>query len=204
MELCGNIEAPMIIIDPNNKHYSTKLIDICRFNENIDPSEILKLKHEIRSRDRDRFTALMRLVSNKKLKSNIIPLINILHDEIGMVDERGTTALMHYCENKGNDAEIIKALSDEMRMQNIEGHTALMLLLVLNHNETLNFECVYTLHNEIGMKNTNNRTALDLFCEYRYRHLNKDLANQIIYFLRDEYNPKTFYMHVQDIKSLIK
>lgn len=105
MELCGNIEAPMIIIDPNNKHYSTKLIDMCRFNENIDSYEILKLKHEIRSKDRDGFTALMRLVLNKKLKSNILPLINILHDEIGMVDEIG--------------------------MQNIEGHTALMLLLVL-------------------------------------------------------------------------
>lgn len=127
--------------------------------------------------------------------------INEYKDEIGKTDSFNTTALIYYCLYDGSSSEIINALSSEIGMQDTEGYTALMGLMTDEH-ETIDIDCVLALRNEIGMKNHCNEYALDMFCTNIYRKLNKDLANQIVNILRDEYVPNRYYNGV-DIESII-
>lgn len=130
-----------------------------------------------------------------------IEKINEFKDDIGKIDKFNTTALMYYCLYDGKSTEIIDALSSEIGMQDTEGYTALMGFMTGEH-KTINIDCVLALRNEIGMKNQYNEYALDMFCANVYKDLDKDIANQIIYILRDEYTPNRYYNGV-DIESII-
>lgn len=127
--------------------------------------------------------------------------INKLKDDIGKTDDFKTTALMFYCLYDGKSSEIIDALSNEIGMQDTEGYTALMDFMTGEHN-TINIDCILALRDEIGMKNQYNEYALDMFCANVYKDIDKDIANQIINILRDEYKPNRYYNGV-DVESII-
>lgn len=127
-------------------------------------------------------------------------LLELKH-EIGIVDSNETTALMFYCMRDGKDPNIINLLSEEIGKQDFLGYTALMYLMFADH-EIINPECVYILRNEIGLRSNYCETSLRLFCENHYNKLNKDLANQIVTMLCDEYTIYDCYNNI-DIKSII-
>lgn len=179
----------------------SELMNLCCSNE-VYANQIQQLNDQICQTTLHGRTALMYLMTNTKLKTDRLPLIDALENEIGMESNRGATALMDYCHHNGQNVDVINRLKSEIGKQDIEGFSALMCMMSLNTSD-LNIDSVIALSDEIGLQKPDGKMALDLFCEYRYEFLDRDLSNQIINILRNEYREDRTYFNV-DVRSIIE
>lgn len=179
----------------------SELMNLCCEDE-VHLNQIQQLNDQICQTTLNGRTALMYLMTNTKLKTDRLPLIDMLESEIGMETNRGTTALMDYCFHNGQNVDVINRLKSEIGKQNIEGFSALMFMMCSSRSD-INIDSVIALSDEIGLQRPDEKMALDLFCEYKYEFLDRNLSNQIINILRNEYREDRTYFNV-DVISIIE
>lgn len=203
MYICehGNVTPEMIMIHEHefteqDENGMTALMYLCR-NKNVTPELIMMLQPEFKMIDNMHMTALMHLCSwghfevddngsieYKSIHSkNLIPnidLINALHEEIGMCNIYGCTALMYLCGNIRITPKHILQLHDEICMVDINGFTALHHLADVN--SSISESLIDILKDNIGKRSNDGHTALN----YLLVNNPKGIKTSVIRALRKE------------------